>query len=88
MQKEGEVKNQVLKDLSIIIPWTTNILNIIQYIEVGGSLYAMDPCVYCITQSIVYNESIPLGIIITTSESEELFDMFIRHVISISHQQI
>lgn len=39
----------------------------------------MDPYVYCITQGIIFNESIPLGITVTTTESSESFGLFFEH---------
>ncbi len=83
-KNDGNDSQEVLKTLSILFPWSIEIFEKLHYIEIDGSFHAMDPYVYCVTQGIVFNESIPLGITVTATESVELYDLFYDHINQLS----
>ena len=64
--------------MSIVFPWATKQLLQAQYLELDASFKAAKPMTYCVAQGIIHNESIPLSISITESESNELYNMVFK----------
>ena len=64
--------------MSIVFPWATTQLLKTHYLELDASFKAVKPMTYCVAQGIIHNESIPLSISITNSESNELYNMLFK----------
>lgn len=74
--------------LTIVFPWARDFLNNVHYIELDASFRAVRPYVFCVTQGIFFNESIPLGITIGPSENKLLYQLFFDVVNDVSGNAI
>mgnify|MGYP007039331950 CR=1 FL=1 len=88
MVEFGKKKDGKAWHLSIIFPWSLNLLKFAHYIEFDASFFGMRSYAYCLAQGIFYNESIPLSISIAPQESNELFEMIIDNFNELSENQI
>ena len=57
-----------------ICPWAPSRIKVTNFIELDASFEAIAPYCYCIINSIVNNESLPIGISICGTECLELYD--------------
>lgn len=73
---DQNLKDNSFSYITIIFPWTLQILPNMQYIELDASFKAMDPKVFSIVHGIKNNESYPLGITIASSETSKLYQVF------------
>ncbi|KAK8853762.1 hypothetical protein M9Y10_016305 [Tritrichomonas musculus] len=76
--KNQNQENEV-RYLSIVFPWSLDALYKSHYLQFDASFHAMKPYAYSITHGIIFNESVPLSIILAPTESEELYQMIINH---------
>lgn len=74
--------------MSIVFPWSLEVLEKSHYIELDASFYAMKPYKYCITQAIYFNESLPITISIAPSEEIALYQNVIDHLNQYSNYSI
>lgn len=63
-----------IQRITWICAWASERLRETQYIELDTSFKATKPYVYCCVHSIINNESIIIGITITTTESSKLYE--------------
>ena len=76
---QKNVNENEIRYLSIIFPWSLDVLNISHYLEFDGSFFAMRPYTFCLAHGIYFNESLPLSITVAPTESKELYQMIIDH---------
>lgn len=80
MKKMGCIINidgndKVLRSIVWIMPWFTQILNTIQFLELDASFKACRPYAFSIFHGIIFNSTIPFALTIGPSENEELFEI-------------
>ena len=81
-------RDDEIKYISIVFPWSLDLIKDFQYIELDASFTAIKPYAFCVAQGIIFNESIPYAITVAPSESLELYDMIFEHSEEISKEQI
>ena len=74
--------------LSIIFPWAFDVLAVAHYLELVASFYTMNPYTFCLSQAIYFNESIPLSITLSPTESTVLYEMIFDHFDELSENKI
>ena len=83
-------KNDIndIRTISKIFPWTFPLINLFHFIELDGSFRAVKPYTFCVAQGIIFNESFPIAITITPSESTELYSMIFDRINEITQNKI
>jgi hypothetical protein len=71
--------------LTYIFPFALSILETSQYIQIDASFDALSPYIFTIPLAILHNESLPLGIQISPTETAEHYSAFFGKLCEISH---
>ena len=69
---------KVIRSIVWIMPWFSQILNYIQFIELDTSFKACKPYAFSIFHGIIFNSTIPFAITISYTENEELFEFLYK----------
>lgn len=69
-------KDIIFNKLIWIMPWFPDIKDQIQYLEIDASFKALKPYAFCIFHGIIYNSSIPIGLSISPTECQKLYELF------------
>lgn len=73
---ENQKQTLELQTLSIVFPWAEQLIEKVNYIELDASFEGLKPYVYCVSQAIFNNESVPLSITVAPSENHILYENF------------
>lgn len=87
-EEKGNNEKSRLCKVSIIFPWAKNFFQLINYLELDASFTAMKPYAFCVAQGILFNESIPLSITITESESNDLYRTVLNRFQEVFEKQL
>lgn len=85
--KNDNEKSQLHK-ISIVFPWAKYYFYGSHYLELDASFTAVKPYAFCVAQGIIFNESIPLSITITPSESIELYKTTLDRFVEVFEREL
>jgi hypothetical protein len=74
-------ENSYIESISWVAPWTTELIEILSFIELDASFYALKPFSYSIPMGIYRNKSIPLGLFMFKTENSEMYTTFFKMLI-------
>lgn len=77
-----------IQSISIIFPWAVDFLSNCHYIELDASFFGTSPYAYSITNTIFFNESMPIAINVAPCECHELFTMMLSNIDELSSNSI
>ena len=85
--KNDNEKSQLHK-ISIVFPWAKYYFYGSHYLELDASFTAVKPYAFCVAQGIIVNESIPLSITITLSESIEIYQTTLDRFVEVFEREL
>jgi hypothetical protein len=75
-QKPKKKEGSPIVSVTWITPWARLAWQAADYIQLDCSFKGAKPFVYCVPQAIICNEAVPLGFIITPTETAKTYDWF------------
>jgi hypothetical protein len=71
-------KGRDVLSITWIPPWAAHVYEISSYLQLDCSFRATRPAAYCVPQAIIRNFAVPLGFIVTPTESEKTYTWFMK----------